>query len=172
MADFKIKYASPASITVTLASLATSATRVAGRESTAIDNSSNLYVDALVSGFIKTGTPTANTQFDVWVYAQHDDGPTYPMIGTSTTTLSGSDAGATFATEANRNSALRLGATIRIPDTTARSYSIAAFSVASLFGGVLPKRWGLWIVHSTGANLDATGGNHEFKYIGIHGQSV
>lgn len=167
MADLKIKYASPATISITLASLASDTTRLAGRESDAVDNSSNLYVDALVSGKITTAsTPTANRRIEIWVYAQHDDTPTYMDV------LDGTDSNETFAVEAQRNSALRLAATILQPDTTARTSWFAPFSVAALFGGVMPKRWGLWVVQDTGQNLSATGGDHEIKYTGIHGQSV
>jgi hypothetical protein len=167
MADFKIKYGTPADLTITLASLASSTTRLAGRESTAIDNSSNLYVDALVSGKITTaGTLTANRRIEIWVYAQHDDTPTYMDV------LDGTDSDETFAVEAQRNSAMRLAAMILLPDTTARTYWFAPFSVAALFGGVMPKRWGIWVTQDSGAALSATGSDHDISYIGIHGQSV
>jgi len=167
MADFKTKYADPVAITISLASLATSSTRTTGRESTAIDNGTNLYVDALVSGKVTTGVTTANTRIDIWVYGSHDgDTPTYPDV------LDGTDSDETFATEAQRNSAMRLALSILVPDTTARTFWVAPFSVASLFGGVMPQRWGLFVAHNTGVALSATAGDHEFKYTGIHGQSV
>ena len=46
-------------------------------------------------------------------------------------------------------------------------YAFAPFSVASRFGGVMPKYWGLFVTHNTGVNLNATGGNHVFSYNGI-----
>ena len=61
MATQKIGYNADAALTFTLASLASSASLVAGRESTAVDNGTTLAVDYLVSGKITTGTsPTAN----------------------------------------------------------------------------------------------------------------
>lgn len=167
MADFKLKYATPATITISLASLATSATRVAGQESTAIDNGTNLYVDALVSGKITTGTtPTVNKQIDVWVYAAHDETPTYPDV------LDGTDSAETITSENVRNSALRLAHVVQIDATSDRAYWVAPFSVAALFGGILPRRWGLFIAHDTAVALNATGTNHELKYTGVHYQSV
>ena len=57
--DIKTKYpassADTTALTITLASLATSSTLVAGRESTAVDNSSNVDEDHLVSGQITVG---------------------------------------------------------------------------------------------------------------------
>jgi hypothetical protein len=171
-ADYKIKYATPVDLTITLASLATSSTRVAGRESTAVDNGTNLYVDALVAGKFTVGTtPTISTFIDVWIYAARDETPTYPTL--VTTGITGSDAGATAATEGIRSNAMRLGATVLVDATTSdRGYDFAPFSVAALYGGVLPRRWGVFVTHNTGVNLNSTGGNHKITYTGIHGQSV
>lgn len=167
MADFKTKYATEATITISLASLASSTTRVAGQESTVVDNSTLLYVDALVSGKVRTGTtPTVNKQIDVWVYAQMNDTPTYPDV------FDGTDSAETVTSENVRNAALRLAASIRVDATSDRDYAVAPFSVAALYGGVMPKRWGLFVTHDTVAALNATGGNHEFKFLGIHTQSV
>lgn len=166
MSTLKPLYGSPATITISPASLATSSSRVAGRESTAVDNSSNRYADALVSGKVTTGTSPTGGQIDVWVYGQHDDTPTYMDV------LDGTDSAETFNDENSRNSAMKLAAVV-VPDTTSdQTYWIAPFSVAALFGGVLPKRWGLFIAHSTGVNLNATAGNHEFKYTGVNPESV
>lgn len=166
-ADFSIKYAASATITITLASLASSATRTAGVESTAISNVTNVYVDALVSGKITTGTtPTVDKQIDIWVYASHDDVPTYPDV------LDGTDSAETITSENVRNSAMRLAHVIQIDSTSDRTYWVSKFSVAALFGGVLPRQWGLFIAHDTAVNLNATGTNHEFKYDGIEYQSV
>jgi hypothetical protein len=167
MADFKLKYATPATITISPASLATSSTRTAGRESTAIDNGTNLYVDALVSGKITTGTtPTANKQIDIWVYAAHDETPTYPDV------MDGTDSAETVTSENVRNSAMALAHSIRVDNTSDRTYWVNPFSVAALFGGILPRRWGLFIAHDTAVNLNSTAGNHEFKFTGLHYQSV
>lgn len=168
-ADIKAKYGSSAALTITLASLPTSSTRVAGRESTVIDNSSNVYLDALVGGKITTGTsPTVDKSIEVWVYASVDDTPTYPDV------LDGTDSDETFTgSSVNvRNGAVKLGAVVTVDSTSDRTYWIAPFSVAALFGGILPKRWGLWVTHDTGVNLNSNGSNHALSYTPVYAQTV
>lgn len=153
-------------ITITLASLATSTTLVAGREATVIDNTSQQYIDALVSGQITVGTsPTVSKQIQVWVYAPLkvvSGTATYPIA--TSTALTGSDAAATF--ELDQLNQLKLADSASIIATSDRAYSFA-FSVASLFGGVMPLKWGLFVTHNTGVNLNSTSGNHWFHYTGI-----
>lgn len=152
-------------LTITLASLATSSTQVAGRESTVVDNSSNKYMDARVFGQITTGTsPTTAKSIVIWIYAPTkivSSTFTYPVA--TTTNLTASDAAATF--EAEQRNMLRLGAAIQINSTSDRAYSFS-FSIASKFGGVMPVKWGLWVTHDTGVNLNSTSGNHWIHYTG------
>lgn len=162
MAEQKIKYATPATITIAPENVATSATLVAGVESAAIDNSTDLFVDALVSGKWTAGTSPTGGEVDIWVYAAHDETPTYPDV------IDGTSSAETFGDVNSRNSALRLAAVIAPDTTNDQVYWVAPFSVAALFGGVMPRRWGLWITHSTGVNSNSTGGNHAWKMTGIN----
>lgn len=169
MTTQKIAYDSTANtnaLTITLASLATSSTKVAGRESTVVDNSSNLYDDYLVSGQITVGTtPTVSTQIEVWVYAPlkiASSTATYPVA--TATALTGSDAAATF--EIDQKNQLKLAGVANIIATSDRAYSFN-FSIAQLFGGVVPIKWGLFVTHATGVNLNATAGNHWFHWTGV-----
>jgi hypothetical protein len=166
MSELKLKYATPAAITITsLNSLATSATRVAGAESAAINNGTTKYVDVLVSGKVKVGTtPTVNKQIDIWVYASHDETPTYPDV------LDGTDSAETLTSAEVRNVALRLAAVIVVTATTDVVYWVAPFSIAALFGGLMPLNWGLFITHDTVATLNASG--HEFKFTGLTYETV
>jgi hypothetical protein len=152
-------------LTITIASLATSTGRLAGRESTVVDNTSNKYVDVLVTGQITTGTsPTVNTGIEVWVYAPiklASSTYTYPVA--TATALSASDAAATF--EVGQKNQLRLGATIIVNATSDRKYNFS-FSVAQLFGGLMPLKWGIFIAHDTAVNLNSTSGNHWVTYTG------
>jgi len=154
-------------ITITLASLATSSTAVAGRQSTIISNVSNQFVDAIVSGQVTVGTsPTTAKQINVWVFAPLKvvtSTFTYPIA--TSTALTESDGAATF--EADQLNQLRFAASANIIATSDRSYSFAPFSVARLFGGIMPLKWGLFVAHNTGVNLNATAGNHWFHYSGI-----
>jgi hypothetical protein len=163
MATETINYAANwATITCGVASLASSSDFTAGRESTAVDNTTNKYVDALVGGKVTVGTsPTSGTQIRIWVYAGYGDTPSYPDV------LDGTDSAETFTSAGIRDSSLRLAHTINVDATTSdRTYPFAPFSVASLFGHV-PEFWGLFVTHNTGVNLNATAGNHEFLYVGL-----
>ena len=63
---------------------------------------------------------------------------------------------------------VKLLGTMYVDATTSnRAYYLAPTSVAERFGGVLPKRWGLFIAHNTGVNSNTTAGNHVWKYQGI-----
>jgi len=157
-----IAYAASATITVAPENVATSATFVAGVESAVIDNTSNKYVDVLVGGTWTSGTtPTANTQVLIYVGSVRDDAPTYPDVfdGTSSAeTLTSAGVGRGF---------LKLGAVLDVDsNTTARVYD-TVFSVAQLFGGVMPLKWFLFITHNTGVNSNTTAGNHVWKYTGV-----
>ena len=80
MASQKIVYASSVDLTITLASLASDTNLLAGRESDVVDNSSNLYLDYLLSGKVTTGTsPTSARSIEVWAYALIND-TTYPGV--------------------------------------------------------------------------------------------
>lgn len=162
MATVNIAYAASATITVAPENVATSATFVAGVESAVIDNTSNKYVDAIVGGRWTCGTsPTSGTQCLIYVGAIRDDGPTYPDVfdGTSSAeTLTSAGVGAGF---------LKLAATITVDSTTSdRAYDVV-FSVAQLFGGVMPPKWFLFITHNSGVNSNSTSGNHVWKYTGV-----
>lgn len=146
-----------AAYTITLASLATSSTLTVGRQTNVVVNSGE-NLDAQVSGRITVGTSPTGGVIEVWVGAPINGTPTYP------TNFGAVDAGITVLSANHRDAALRRGAVIYCDTTSDRPYEIAPFSIAALFGGVLPERHFLWITHSTGVNLNATGGNHELNY--------
>lgn len=153
--DVKTEYAASSALTITLASLATSATLVAGQESTAVDNTTNKYLDYLIAGKITTGTtPTDAKEIRVYVYGQAEDVPTYPDV------FDGLDSAETVTSTQIRDAALRLAAVIATNTTSDRIYWFGPLSVAALFGGQMPKRFGVFVTHSTVAALNATAGNH------------
>lgn len=172
MADYKVKYPSTSSVALTLGlgSLASDTNLVAGRESTAVDNTTNTDLDHLLSGKIRTGTsPTANRTIEVWVYApisMASGTPTYPDV------LDGTDSAETITSANVKYSAMRLAHSILVDSTSDRDYFIPPTSVAGLFGGTLPPFWGVFVTHDTGVALNATGGNHVLHYTRIQAQSV
>lgn len=158
-------YGSNTAITMDLTSLAASATFIAGRESTVIDNTTNKYIDAIVRGlFIVGTTPTLPCQFNVYVYGAD--------TATSTTaidTLVGADGARTLTNTTVLNSALKLAAAPPVLVNTSNiSYYVSPFSVAQLFGGIMPKFWGLFCTHNMTAAMKTDAGNtNSFSYNGI-----
>ena len=67
---------------------------------------------------------------------------------------------------------MRLAAVIANDTTSDQVYWVAPFSVAALFGGTMPQRWGLFISHSSAVNSNSTAGNHAWKYQGYNNESV
>lgn len=162
MADVKIEYGSSAAYTITLASLASDSNKLAGRESTAVSNTSNKYLDYLIAGKITTGTsPTAGDVIEVWAYASLDDTPTYPDV------FDGTDSNETVTSENVKFSALKLIASIAVDSTSDRTYPFGPVSLASLYGAV-PKHHGVFVVHNTDVNLNSTGGNHSISYTPVY----
>jgi hypothetical protein len=157
-------------LTITAASLASSSTFVAGRQSTAVANRANLDLDHMLSGKITVGTtPVINTQIQIWVVAA--------MSFLSSTlawpdVVGASDAALTWTSTGIRDGAAILAKTLYVDSTTSnRAYSFGQISIAQLFGG-MPTDWAAYLTHNTGVALHATGGNHGLWYFRKQGQSV
>lgn len=155
-ANINIAYGSSSALTITLASLATSSTLLAGRQSTVVDNTSNLYLDYLIGGIITVGTtPTTLTKIEMHVFAAVNDTPTYPD------SLGASDAAYTATNAEVKRCGLKLMKVSDVVSTTSNvGYWFPASSVAAMHGGVCPHKFGVAVFHNTGVNLNATGGNH------------
>lgn len=169
----KILYPSTSTVALTLSlgALADDNTNgIAGRASTAVDNTTNQDLDHILSGYIKAGTtPTAGRTIEVWVYAPiviASGTPTYPD------SITGSDAAKTFTSRNILVGGLALAAVLTVDATTGNVYPIKPVSIASLFGGVLPPFWGVWVLNRTAVALDATNGNHVLNYERIQSQGV
>jgi len=164
MAVATIVYSANTVITMDLAGLVTSSTYVAGRESSEINNTSDKYLDAIVSGFISVGTtPTANKVIAVYVW-----GSDISLATTPIDVLDGTDSAETLS-NTGVLAALRRGATISVNVATSDfAYPILPFSVASQFGGIMPKFWGLYVTHDTAVNLRNTSVNtNSLEFVGI-----
>ena len=157
MAVTNITYsgASGTAITLTLSSLANGS----WRQSTAVDNTSNLYIDVLVGGSVQTGTtPTANGTIDIYAYGQYDGSGEY------TAGASGTDGA--YTTDGSEGQ-LKFIASIVVDATSDQDYEWGPYNIAPAFGGVMPQRWGLVVENNTGAQLNTTGTNNETAYTGI-----
>jgi len=163
MATATVNYSSNTAITLDLSSLAQSTTFVAGRESTEVDNTTNKYMDAIVYALGVTGSSSAATAgqgINVYVW-----GADTSLGTTAIDTLDGTDSAETIALPTLQ--ALRLGASAYTTVTTASQvYFFQPFSVAALFGGVLPKFWGLFVSTSLAGGLAASM-SAKFSYVGV-----
>jgi len=160
MATITTTYAASAAVTITLASLAHHASWTTGRESNVIDNTSNKYVDALLAGKVTVGTgPTAYTTINVYVFALQDDS-NYPDA------MDGTDSGESVL-DITGSYLRQVGIMYVGAATSDKTYYFGPVSVAQAFGGVLPPKWGVYIAHNTGQNLNSTAGNHAVNYIGV-----
>jgi len=157
MADVKIYYVSASDATITLASLASDTNLLAGRESAAIDNSANLYLDYLVSGKVTTGTsPTTARSIEVWAVGSWD-GTNWPDV------FDGVESAETITSANHKASICRFVASMSTDATSNREYQFGPVSMASVFGGTLPPKFVLFVTHNTAVALNATAGNHQIR---------
>jgi len=156
-------YSANTAITFDISSLGTSATFVAGRESTEVDNTTNMFIDALVNVDGITGhastAPTVGQEIRLYCWGSD-------TTGDAPDTLEGSDSAETLAHVSVLNSLRLAGASAVTVATAGLVYYIQPFSVASLFGGVMPKFWGLFLAHNHNGALAASQ-SALFSYNGI-----
>jgi hypothetical protein len=153
-ADVKEAFQAEQTMTVTnLHSLATSTT--AGWTSASVDNSSNLYLDALVSVHVAAvNTAPANSKA-LFLYAYGStDGSIFTSTGTSGGTV-GTEGALTFPDVTTLPVVMPLLGVIPYPVQN-KALDAGPFSVARAFGGVLPRAWGVAIINHTGMTLAAS----------------
>jgi len=157
MADLKLSYGTASDLTITLASLATDANLLTGRESATIDNTSALVLDYLVSGKITSGTsPTAAKSIEVWAVGSWD-GTNWPDV------FDGTESAETITSSDIKASICRYIAAMATSATSNVAYHFGPVSLAAAFGGVLPPKIVLFVTHSTAVALNATAGNHQIR---------
>jgi hypothetical protein len=154
--DIKLVYGTPADVTITLASLATSSVLLTGRESTAVDNTSTLALDYIVSGKVTTGTsPTTARRIQIFAVASWD-GTTYPDQ------FDGTDSAETITQEI-KNGVCRSVASLDTTGTSDTGYHFAGVSLASVFGGTIPPKFVFFVTHDTAVNLNSTANTHQIR---------
>ena len=157
MADLKLSYPAASDLTITLASLGSDTNLLTGRESATIDNSTNLYLDYLISGKITAGTsPTAARSIEVWAVGSWD-GTNWPDV------FDGTDSAETITSADIKASVCRFVAAMATANTSDRTYHFGPVSLAAAFGGTLPPKFVLFVTHSTGVNLNSTADNHKIR---------
>lgn len=158
-----IDYAASVAFTVTnLHSLAADNSTgypLIGWSSASVNNTSNEYVDFLVSGTFTTHASNRQAGYVfVYIVGALNDTPTWPAAATGTW---GTEGAASFTDTEERDGFAR--ALVALPvDTTASS--IVGFpptSIAQLFGGVPPPYWAVFVstnaATSTNAALASSG---------------
>jgi hypothetical protein len=158
-ADVKLALQALQSFTVTnLQGLSSSAT--AGWQSAVVDNTSNLFLDALVVPNLAftNNVPGSDKACYIYAYGGIESGTySYPATGSEgTITLSDITANPTNVKRIGKLGYLAQGATI----------AAGPFSVATGFGAVLPPYWGIVIMNYSGVALQSSG--NTVKYRGVY----
>lgn len=164
-ADIKIAYAADAQVTITLASLATSSTWVAGRESASVDNSTNKYLDYEVTGKITTGTSPTAGEIRLYAIRPINDTPTWPDV------FDGTDSDETVTNTQILDNLPLIWSSTNSTSSNITYPIVNAISLAQLWGFV-PSLFGFFVSQSTGVNLNSTGGNHELTCRGAYATST
>lgn len=153
-------------IAIDLSSLPTSSTFLTGRESAQVDNSTTNYLDAIVNVKALVGHATTAPVVGQ-IIALYVWGADTSLVTTPIDTLAGADAARTLAHASVLNSLRSAGAAGVTTITPAGlSYYIQPFSVAALFGGVMPKFWGLYVAHNQAGAL-AAAQTGKFSFNGV-----
>src|SRR5580700_9781428 len=142
------------SVTCTITGLASGSQRA----STAVDNTSNTFIDALAAVKIKTAaSSTSSTGYvDVYAFGTSDGGSDY----------SGGASGTDGAYSGQLSALFKLGRIAAVANST--TYVGGPWSVAAAFGGTLPDHWGIAVDNESGATLDASVGSAWYQ--GVYGQ--
>jgi hypothetical protein len=133
-----------------ITSLASSSTWTAGYEWVVIDNTGG-YSDIRHSGKVRVGTtPTSPSEIRIYLIPC-SDGTNWPDV------FDGTPSAETVTSEGVRDGFAVLAAVLRIDATTSNRDYFFDFSAREVFGGCVPQKYSVFIVHNTGATLNATG---------------
>lgn len=153
-------YAGVTAITCTCASLV----NLTARQSLAVINTTNKYLDAIISGNITLGATIGNGNIHVGLYGSDATSLAWPATGTDAAlTLPGVAWGALESLQpgqlvpgTNLTYFCKLGA-IGVAAGTALGLPNLSVSQAFNLGGLgLPPQWGIWVANMTGFTLSAS----------------
>lgn len=157
-----LKYAASAALTCDVSSLASDTDLLQGVESATIDNTTDGYDDYLISGSVKVASSGLSTPRLIEVFAVAWDGSSWPDV------FDGTTGAETITSEEIRNSICRPVAIMSTTATASQTYHFSGVSARQAFGGVLPAKFVLFVTHSTGNALAASG--HSFRIQGVYYQ--
>lgn len=152
--DIKLKYGTDAAFTMTgIEDVDSSSTWVVGWTSAAVDNTSTLATDYLVSGQFTTESTNRQAGYIyVYAYGAFDDTPTWPDLFSAGT--EGSVGAATVHDTYRRDSGMRLLAAIVTDNTASAVYTFPPTSIAMAFGGTVPNRFALWVTSNAATSTN------------------
>ena len=154
--DVKRVYVASSNLTITnLNSLAASSTFLAGWESGAIDNTTNLYEDYSVTAMIKAGAANCQVgEIRLYLVGMLDDS-TWPDV------FDGTESAETVTSAEIRDAICIFAAGTATTATNDRVYYLICASVAAVFGGNMPAKFGIFITQTaqTSTNAIAASGN-------------
>jgi hypothetical protein len=127
--------------------------------SAVVDNTSTIYIDALVQVVLDMANTAAANDKAIYVYA-------YGGIesGVYSNPISGSEGDVTLANVTANGQNIRLIGVMPYT-TTDEVIESSPMSVANAFGGVLPPFWGVVILDYSGAAI--AGGGNSVKWRGV-----
>jgi hypothetical protein len=150
----KLAFANAVTLTKTNANIASSAT--AGWQSDGQDNTSNLYLDALVQcDFAAVNTAPANNKA-IYIFAfgcADGSGSNYGSTGSGVP--SGTEGTLTFPDITTLAPTCPLVGTIQYPVQNKQLIS-APMSIANCFGGILPAKYAIGMINYSGMTLSVT----------------
>lgn len=147
-----MNYGTRTEFTITSASLANGSLR----ESTVVDNSTNKFIDVLVTCFVTAQTgPATGDYLDVFAYTKADDtGPKYT-----------GDATGADAAYSGQSKNLAFVGRLAVESTTRMEGG--PWSLRAAFGGTMPDTFGIVIDNETDGALSSTEADCKFFYQGI-----
>ena len=163
MSDIKSKYGTGGQvITITLAPGGVGLASGSARESLLVDNTTNLFLDALVGVKVKFANTAPTGDKRLYIYAAG-------VWRTASLVWPDAVTGADAAITLNSPTQLKLIGAIEAAQNVTRVSE--PLSVAQAFGGILPPSWSIVLLNSSGAALTTTESDHFVEYIGILAQS-
>lgn len=171
MANIKQALGGTAAITISLVNIAS----YASRESTAVDNTSNLYLDAALMIQIQFATaPTGS----IWTTLNTSLSTNYAFPATGTDAAItipdiGAFGGEVMGQQHSQTDLIVLGK-VNCPNAITATGTVTANfgSVAAALGGNLTPKWAPVITNGTGSAFGATTANINIWYDGIYATSV
>ena len=161
MADINPKHGTWTALTWDMTSPASDTNLLDGRASTVVDNT-DTFVDVMVGGtFTGPSSGAAAGVIQIFAYGNNRGTSNY------TAAITGTDADFDCVDDEIKQ-LLRLVTVITTTTTNSDVYEWGPFSVAEVFGGNVPQKWGLFGVHDAGGALTAS----TTQYLGYEFQSA